>query len=413
MRRAIVVVLDSMGVGAAADADLYRDRGADTFGHIVEACAAGRANSERRAGPLTIPHLTELGLTEAAQAARGAPLPVARPASLTGRFGHAAERSRGKDTPSGHWEMMGLPVEFDWGYFPDTQPCFPKELTDALIERGAIGGVLGNRHASGTQIIAELGEEHLRTQQPIVYTSGDSVLQIAAHEEHFGLQRLYALCQVARELVDAYRIARVIARPFVGDATGGFVRTGNRRDLATPPPGPTLLDVLQAAGGEVVCIGKVADIFAHRGVTRTIKAHGNRAVMEQLLEALRGAPDRSLLFANCVDFDTNFGHRRDVSGYAGALEEFDGYVPQLRAAMQPDDVGIITADHGCDPTFPGSDHTREYVPILAFGGSVVPGSIGGRASFADIGQSLAGHLGLPALNAGTSFLQIPRPRGPV
>ena len=404
MRRAIVVVLDSLGVGAAADADAYGDRGADTLGHIAEACAAGRADSNCRAGLLDIPHLTALGLIDAAEAARGTALPVAKPTLRTGRFGYAAERSRGKDTPSGHWEMMGLPVEFDWGYFPDTQPCFPQELTDALIRRGGIGGILGNRHASGTQIVAELGAEHLRTRYPIVYTSGDSVLQIAAHEERFGLERLYALCQVARELVDAFRIARVIARPFVGDATRGFVRTGNRRDLATPPHGPTLLDVLKAAGGEVICIGKVADIFAHRGVTRTIKAHGNQAVMDQLLQAMRDAPDRSLLFANCVDFDTNFGHRRDVSGYARALEEFDGYVPSLRATMRPGDVGIITADHGCDPTFPGSDHTREYVPVLAFGESVTPGPIGRRSGFADIGQSLAARLGLRPLDAGIPFL---------
>jgi phosphopentomutase len=404
MRRAIVVVLDSLGIGAAADADAYGDRGADTLGHIVEACAAGRADSDRRAGLLEIPHLTALGLIDAAEAARGAALPAARPPSRTGMFGYAAERSRGKDTPSGHWEMMGLPVEFDWGYFPDTQPCFPQELTDALIRRGGIGGILGNRHASGTRIVAELGDEHLRTLYPIVYTSGDSVLQIAAHEDRFGLARLYALCQVARELVDSYRIARVIARPFVGDSARGFVRTGNRRDLATPPHGPTLLDVLQAAGGEVICVGKVADIFAHRGVTRTIKAHGNQAVMDQLLRAMGTAPDRSLLFANCVDFDTNFGHRRDVSGYARALEEFDGYVPSLRATMRPGDVAIITADHGCDPTFPGSDHTREYIPVLAFGESVLPGPIGRRSGFADIGQSLAGCLGLEPLGAGTPFL---------
>ena len=257
---------------------------------------------------------------------------------------------------------------------------FPRELTDALIRRGGIGGILGNRHASGTRIVAELGAEHLRTLHPIVYTSADSVLQIAAHEERFGLERLYALCQLARELVDAYRIGRVIARPFVGEPDSGFTRTGNRRDLATPPHAATLLDVLQAADGEVICIGKVADIFAHRGVTRTIKAHGNPAVMQRLLEAMRDAPDGSLLFANCVDFDTNFGHRRDVSGYARALEEFDGYVPPLRAAMRSGDLGIITADHGCDPTFPGSDHTREHVPVLAFGASVTPGTIGQRAS---------------------------------
>ncbi len=404
MRRAIVVVMDSLGIGAAADAQAYDDRGADTFGHIVEACAAGRADSDRRAGPLNIPHLAALGLINAAEAARGVALSLARPTARTGLFGHAAERSRGKDTPSGHWEMMGLPVLFDWGYFPDTQPCFPKELTDALIKRGGIGEILGNRHASGTQIIEELGTEHLRTLHPIVYTSGDSVLQIAAHEERFGLERLYALCQVARELVDTYHIGRVIARPFVGEPGSGFTRTGNRRDLATPPHAATLLDILKAANGEVICIGKVADIFAHRGVTRTIKAHGNQAVMQRLLEAARDAPDRSLLFANCVDFDTNFGHRRDVSGYARALEEFDGYVPSLRNALREGDVGIITADHGCDPTFPGSDHTREYVPVLAFGPAVTPGPLGRRSSFADIGQSLAHHLRLGPLDNGISFL---------
>jgi phosphopentomutase len=404
MSRAIVIVLDSLGVGAAADARAYGDGAADTFGHIVEACAAGRADSDQRAGPLRIPQLSELGLVDAAEAARGRTLSIARPASRTGRFGHAAERSRGKDTPSGHWEMMGLPVLFDWGYFPDTQPCFPKELTDALIQRGGIGGVLGNRHASGTQIIEELGAEHLRTLHPIVYTSADSVLQIAAHEERFGLERLYALCQLARELVDAYHIGRVIARPFVGEPARGFTRTGNRRDLATPPHAATLLDVVKEANREVICIGKVADIFAHRGVTRTVKAHGNQAVMARLFEAMREAPDGSLLFANCVDFDTNFGHRRDVSGYARALEEFDGYVPRLRDSMRPGDLAIITADHGCDPTLPGSDHTREYVPVLAFGASLTPGPLGRRSSFADIGQSLAAHLALRRLDHGVSFL---------
>ena len=404
MRRAIVVVLDSLGIGAAADADRYGDHGADTLGHIVEACAARRADSERRAGPLLIPHLAALGLIEAAQAARRAALPAARPACLTGRFGHAAERSRGKDTPSGHWEMMGLPVEFHWSYFPHTRPCFPRELTDALIERGGIDGILGNRHASGTQIVAELGAEHVRTLRPIVYTSGDSVFQIAAHENYFGLDRLYELCRVARELADAYRIGRVIARPFVGEPGRGFLRTGNRRDLATPPHGPTLLDVLQAAGREVICVGKISDIFAHRGVTQSIQAHGNREVMDELLKAMHAAPDGSLLFANCGDFDTHFGHRRDVSGYAGALEEFDGVLPSLRSAMRPRDIGIITADHGCDPTFPGSDHTREYVPVLAFGEPVIPGPIGRRSGFADVAQSLAGHLAVPPLERGISFL---------
>ena len=405
MTRAIVVVLDSMGVGAAADAADYGDSDADTFGHVVEACAAGRADNDNRSGPLRIPHLAALGLVDAAQAARGTALPATGgPKSLMGRFGYAAECSRGKDTPSGHWEMMGLPVEFHWGYFPDTQPCFPQELIDALIARGGIDGVLGNRRASGTQIIAELGEEHVRTLRPIVYTSGDSVFQIAAHEGYFGLERLYELCAVARELVDKYRIGRVIARPFVGEPGQGFVRTGNRRDLATPPHRPTLLDVLKEAGREVICVGKISDIFAHRGVTRSIKAHGNREVMKKLLEAMRDAPEGSLLFANCVDFDTDYGHRRNVSGYAQALEEFDAILPSLYAALRPGDSGVITADHGCDPTFPGSDHTREYVPVLAFGESVSPGPIGRRSSFADIGQSLATRLAVRSLERGRSFL---------
>lgn len=404
MPRAIVVVLDSMGVGSACDADAYGDVGADTFGHIVQACETGRADGAHRHGPLKLPHLGALGLIDAAEAARDGALHIERPARRTGRFGYAVERSRGKDTPSGHWEMMGLPVEFDWGYFPNTRPCFPAELTDALIARGQVGGILGNCHASGTQIIAELGEEHLRTLHPILYTSADSVLQIAAHEERFGLQRLYALCALARELADAYQIGRVIARPFVGESRTTFTRTGNRRDISMPPHGPTLLDVLKAAGRDVICVGKVADIFAHRGVTRTIKAHGNQAVMDSLLDAMRDAPDRSLMFANCVDFDTNFGHRRDVSGYARALEEFDRYVPRLWEAMRPDDITVITADHGCDPTFPGSDHTREYVPVLAFGTAVEPASIGRRESFADIGQSLAGHLEVEPLAQGVSFL---------
>ena len=404
MPRAIVVVLDSVGIGAAADAAAYGNAAADTFGHIAEACAAGRADTAARSGPLKVPHLAALGLVDAAEMARRAPLPVERPAGHTGRFGFCAERSRGKDTPSGHWEMMGLPVEFDWGYFPDTEPCFPAELTNALIERGGLNGILGNRHASGTQIIAELGEEHLRTLRPIVYTSADSVLQIAAHEAHFGLERLYGLCTLARELVDAYQVGRVIARPFVGESTATFSRTGNRRDYAIPPHGPTLLDVVQTHGGQVICIGKVADIFAHRGVTRTIKAHGNQAVMERLLDATREAPEGSLLFANCVDFDTNYGHRRDVAGYARALEEFDHYVPQLRSALRAGDIAVISADHGCDPTFPGTDHTREYVPVLACGPGVTPGPLGRRASFADIGQSLARHLGLARLANGTSFL---------
>lgn len=402
--RAIVAVMDSFGVGAAPDAVAFGDAGANTFGHILAAAAQGAADRKGvRRGPLAIPELLALGLGHAAHTVDPAlALDLSHP--VTGLWGAAAERSRGKDTPSGHWEMMGLPVEFDWGYFPHETPSFPEELIDALIREAGLPGVLGNRHASGTVIIEELGEEHIRSGKPIVYTSADSVFQIAAHETHFGLERLYEVCRIARRLVDAYRIGRVIARPFVGERRGAFVRTGNRKDLATPPHRPTLLNRLEEAGGAVIAIGKISDIFAGSGISRSIKAHGNEAVMDALLAAMDEAGERSLLFANFVDFDTLYGHRRDVAGYAAALEAFDRRLPELRAALKPGDIAVITADHGCDPTFPGSDHTREHVPILAFGPGLDGASIGIRDSFADIGQTLAGHFGLDPLDAGHSFL---------
>ncbi|MCH8112511.1 MAG: phosphopentomutase [Proteobacteria bacterium] len=317
-------------------------------------------------------------------------------------YGAAREQSRGKDTPSGHWEMTGVPVTFDWGYFSNEQPCFPAALTSALVEQADLPGLLGNRHASGTQIIEDLGAEHVASGKPIVYTSADSVFQIAAHEDSFGLERLYGVCAVARKLVDDYDIGRVIARPFIG-ASGNFERTGNRRDYTTPPPEPTLLDRLCADGGEVISVGKVSDIFAHQGISRTVKAHGNAALWDATLTALADAPERSLIFTNFVDFDTLYGHRRNVAGYAAALEAFDARLPFLESALQTDDLAIITADHGCDPTWSGTDHTRENVPVLAFGSGVAPGPLGLRESFADIGQTVAAHIGLAALPHGTSF----------
>lgn len=400
-RRAFILVMDSFGIGASADAERFGDTGSDTFGHIEATCAAGRADKAGlRSGPLRIPNLRRLGLGHAAALSTGV-----RPADspCAGAWGYAVEQSRGKDTPSGHWEMAGVPVMSDWGYFPAAYPSFPAALTDALIARARLPGVLGNRHASGTQIIDELGAEHLASGKPIVYTSADSVFQIAAHEQSFGLERLYEVCRIARELVDAYTIGRVIARPFVG-APGTFKRTGNRRDYASPPPEPTLLDRLKASGGEVISVGKVADIFAHQGIGRTVKADGNAALFDATLKAAQEAGDRGLVFTNFVDFDTLFGHRRDVAGYAAALEAFDARLPELERALRPGDVAVISADHGCDPTWPGTDHTREHVPVIAFGPGVKPGSIGRRDSFADIGQSLAGHLGLPPLPHGKSFL---------
>jgi phosphopentomutase len=398
MTRAVILVLDSFGIGATADADKFGDAGANTLGHIAERRArAGR--------PLAIPNLARLGLLHAARDSCGQfPEGCAADAAVTGAYGYAAELSTGKDTPSGHWEMAGVPVLYEWGYFRDPDNTFPKPLLDRLIERGRLPGVLGNCHASGTEIIAQLGEEHVRTGKPIVYTSADSVFQIAAHEEAFGLKRPLDLCLVARKLVDEYRIGRVIARPFVGTSARDFVRTGNRRDYAVPPPAPTVLDKLVASGGEVIGIGKIPDIFAHQGVSREVKATGNAALFDATLEAMGTAPDRSIVFSNFVDFDMLYGHRRDVEGYATALEYFDTRMPELLGGLRPGDVAILSADHGCDPTWPGTDHTREHVPVLAFGPEVPARALGQRTTMADIGQSVAAHLALPAMDYGTSFL---------
>jgi phosphopentomutase len=397
--RAIILVLDSFGVGATADADKFGDVGADTFGHI----AAARAESD--AGPLKLPNLAKLGLFYAGQESTGSFSPGHDPAiEVIGAYGHAAELSSGKDTPSGHWEIAGLPVLFDWGYFTGLEEAFPKELLDELIDRGDLPGVLGNCHASGTTIIAELGDEHVASGKPIVYTSADSVFQIACHEEAFGLDRLYDLCDIARKLVDKYNIGRVIARPFVGNGSDTYVRTGNRRDLTTPPHAPTVLDKLVDSGGDVVSVGKISDIYAHMGITKKIKASGNEALFEATLDAMRDTGDRSIVFTNFVDFDMLYGHRRDVDGYATALEYLDGRLPEVIELMGEGDLLILCADHGCDPTWPGSDHTREHIPVLAYGAGVKPGSLGRRESFADIGQSLAVHFGLSPMDYGKSFV---------
>ena len=399
MRRAIILVMDSFGIGATADAKRFGDVGADTLGSIA------RERAKSAEGPLRLPNLARLGLFEASRGSTGAyPEGVDTGAEVIGAWGYAEELSSGKDTPSGHWEIAGVPVLFDWGYFTDRKNTFPPELIDALVERAGLPGVLGNCHASGTTIIAELGDEHVRTGKPIVYTSADSVFQIAAHEEAFGLQRLYDLCDIARELVDDYNIGRVIARPFVGDSPDNYVRTGNRRDLTTPPHLPTVLDKLVAAGGEVVSIGKIADIYANQGITKKVKASGNAALFDATLEALGEARDRSIVFTNFVDFDMLYGHRRDIAGYAAALEYFDGRLPELLDAMRPDDLLVITADHGCDPAWEGSDHTREHVPVLAYGNELAAGSLGKRKSFADIGQSLGTYFGLPPMDYGESFI---------
>ncbi len=402
MKRAIILVLDSFGIGATADAVDFGDVGANTLGSIA------RHREDTGVQSLQLPNLARLGLMHAAKESCGAYpagcAELAKATEIVGAYGHAAELSTGKDTPSGHWEIAGVPVTFDWGYFTDKQNSFPEELLNELIQQAKLPGVLGNCHASGTAIIEALGEEHMQSGKPIVYTSADSVMQIACHEGSYGLENLYTLCDIARKLVDKYNVGRVIARPFEGADATSFVRTGNRRDLTVPPPAPTLLDKLVNKGGDVISVGKISDIYAHCGITKKIKANGNAALFDATLEAIGAAGDQSIVFTNFVDFDMLYGHRRDPEGYASALEYLDARLPEIIDQLLPEDILIICADHGCDPTWPGTDHTREHIPVLAFGAGIQPGSLGLRNSFADIGQSLAVHFELEAMDYGESFI---------
>lgn len=403
MPRAFLFVLDSVGIGGAPDAAAFGDAGADTLGHIAERCAAGAAE-QGRSGPLALPHLSALGLGEAAALASGRWPPGLGPTAPGAIWGAAQEVSAGKDTITGHWELAGVPLSADWRYFPDAEPSFPPALTERLIEEAGLPGVLGNRHASGTEIIAALGEQSVESGKPILYTSADSVLQIAAHEEAFGLARLHALCAAARAALDdmGLRVGRVIARPFVG-APGAYVRTAGRKDFATPPPEPTLCDRATEAGRRVIGIGKIGDIFSGRGVGESWKGPDDAALIDLSLEAIRAAPDGALVFANFVEFDSLYGHRRDVAGYARALEAFDARVPAMREGLRDGDLLILTADHGNDPTWRGTDHTRERTPILCAGPGRALAAVGVRA-FADVAETLAAHLGLAPGRHGASFL---------
>jgi phosphopentomutase len=270
-----------------------------------------------------------------------------------------------------------------------------------LVSKGNLDGTLANKHASGTTVLQEFGEEHINSGMPICYTSGDSVFQIAAHEKHFGLERLYSLCEIAKKLVDPLNIARVIARPFIGENVQSFERTSNRRDLTTPPIGKTLLDHINSANGSVVSIGKISDIFAHQGITYKVKGDSNMLLVDQLLDQMAKVKD-GLLFVNLVDFDSKYGHRRDVPGYAHALEQLDARIPEIEAQLRSNDLALITADHGCDPTWPGSDHTRENVPVVFFGNNIKQHDLGKRSSFADMGQTIAEHLGVEKLDYGNA-----------
>lgn len=404
MARAFLFVLDSAGIGGAADAERFGDKGADTIGHIAEQCASGAGDrAGLRSGPLRLPNMTALGLGQAAAIATGR-VPPGLEGPVHGFHAAAQEVSSGKDTPSGHWEMAGLPVTFDWGYFPDTDPAIPEALLGAAVAEAGLPGWLCNRHYSGTAVIDDYGLEHIATGKPIIYTSADSVIQIAAHETHFGLEALYRLCAIMRVHADAWKVGRVIARPFTGEAPGAFVRnSARRRDYAVPPHEPTLLDRLTEAGRSVFAVGKIGDIFAHRGISDQRKASGNMAMFDAALSAMAQAGDGDFVFANFVDFDSEFGHRRDVPGYADALEAFDVRLPEALGLLHPGDMLMLTADHGNDPTWRGTDHTRERVPVIGTGPGLKPVSAGLRPTFADIGETIAAHLGIAPGRHGSSF----------
>ena len=381
--RILLIVLDGAGIGAMPDAPEWGDAGADTFGHILES------------RPVRLPNLQRYGLGNIRPLQSVPPLE-----QLSGSYGRCALKSNGKDTTTGHWEMAGIVLDRAFPTYPNG---FPSAVIDRFVKESDVPGILGNIAASGTEIIKVLGEEHVKSHKPIVYTSADSVFQIAAHEEVIPLDRLYEICEIARRILDGeHKVGRVIARPFLGQS-GAFYRTENRHDYAVPPPPENLLPALADEDLDVVCIGKIASIYDSMGVTADLKAKNNQQSIDQTIHAL-GQNTRGLIFSNLVDFDMLYGHRRDVEGFAKALEHFDEYLPAIEAAMHQDDLMIITADHGNDPSYPGSDHTREYAPLLVYGKSARPGvDLGTRDSLADIGQTIAVNFGLK-LTAGNSFL---------
>ena len=397
MKRVFLVVMDSVGIGGAPDAHTFfngdvPDTGANTLGHIAQACEAGQAE-EGRSGPLQVPVLSSLGLGAALKAASGLEI-AALDADLHGTWGVATEVSRGKDTPSGHWELAGLPVPWEWKYFERVEDSFDAELIAAVAKAAGSDGILGNCQAPGTAIIETFGAEHMRTGRPICYTSGDSVFQIAAHEEAFGLERLMQLCADIAPLLHERRVGRVIARPFVGDKVIGFTRTPRRRDFAIMPPEPVLSNWVQDAGRATFAVGKIGDIFTMQGFNEVRKGT-DAELMLHLADLVRDAPEGSLTFANFVEFDSVYGHRRDVAGYARALEWFDREIGVVIGQMREGDIMVLTADHGNDPTWIGTDHTRERVPVLVAGlGAGTLGQNGGHMGFKDVAAFVAAHLGV-------------------
>lgn len=398
MARAIVLVIDSFGIGYSADAESFGDVGANTLANLAKAYYAETGKT------INLPNLASLGLFKTCHQASNTEFPQQGGVPKKGAYGFMQEISTGKDTPSGHWEMAGVPVLFDWGYFTDRENAFPIDLIKKINKKTGFSGMLGNCHASGTEILAKLGEEHIQSGLPICYTSADSVFQVAVHEEHFGLDNLYKYCETVRAQLEGLNIGRVIARPFIGDNPENFSRTGNRRDYSVLPPAPTVLDKISTAGTHVISVGKIADIFAHQGINEKTKATGLDALLDATIDHINTAQDNALIFTNLVNFDQDFGHRRNPVGYAQELEAFDARIPEVLNAMTEHDVVFLTADHGCDPTWPGSDHTREYVPILAYHHNISSVNLGERKTFADLGQTIADLFNVEAMDYGTSFL---------
>jgi len=411
MKRVILIVLDSFGIGSTKDSYKFKDNGSDTFGHIAEYCFRGLANSTLRTGLLKIPNLIQLGIAKAAEKSRKKPvigLDTNNSLKLIGSYGYAEEISSGKDTSSGHWEIAGVPVLFNWDYFTAHKNSFPEKLLKKIVDKCFLNGYLGNCRSSGTDILSFLGEEHIETKYPIFYTSADSVFQIACHEKIFGLDKLNKLGQDIRKILDEenYNIARVITRPFLGQDNSNFYRTGNRHDFSVKPTSITIMEkIIKEKKGNVVSIGKISDIYANVGMSKKIKATGIDDLFNCTLKEIKECnQNNSMIFVNFVDFDSSWGHRRDVSGYAAGLELFDSRLPEILKSLQKDDLLIITSDHGCDPTWFGTDHTREHIPILIYSLGNIPRYLGFRKTFSDISQTIASYFGTTKMNYGKSML---------
>ena len=403
--RGILIVLDAVGIGGAPDAKNFDDQGADTLGNIRKACVKGEANL-KRFGELRIPNLAKLGIFASHALANDHYIENQNFfCSKEASFACATEVSKGKDTPTGHWELAGAPLQWDWKYFEKKSQSFPDNQISLIMSQFALSGILGNCHSSGTEIIKKFGKEHILSQKPIFYTSRDSVVQIACHEKYFGLEKLYQLCQFSAEVFHPLKVGRVIARPFLGSKDNNFSRTNNRKDYTLPPPNKTLCDLVLENNRSCHSIGKISDIFSHRGISTSISGLSDDILFDEMIKVIQKAKDGDLIFANFVEFDSSYGHRRDVAGFASALEKFDLKIEKLLNEINSNDFLIITADHGNDPSFRGTDHTRERVPVLMVGNYAKKGN-NGKIFFSDVGTTMAGFLRLKGKLEGKNIFKM-------